>query len=193
VLLAADLTAYSLAVCLAMAINPMVGPDMEGYLARHFLSLLLMGAAYPLVIYIADLYDYQQDHRRWLNVARLIIAALIGTLVIIVVFYFPKEVFVGRTQLVIQTGAFVLLLVLGRWAFSAVALPVPLQRKLLIVGAGSCGRRLLEALRHRPGRGLAPIGFLDDDPQKIGSLIDGLRSWATPPSCRNCSPGWKWI
>jgi hypothetical protein len=67
VLLAADLTAYCLAVCLAMAINPRLGPDMEGYLYRHFISLILMGAAYPLVIYIADLYDYQQDYRRWIN------------------------------------------------------------------------------------------------------------------------------
>jgi FlaA1/EpsC-like NDP-sugar epimerase len=143
VLLAMDLTAYALAVCLALALNPRVGPDMEGFLNRNFFSLLLMGAAYPLVIYIADLYDHQQDYRRWLNVARLIMAAMIGTLMIIVLFYFPMGVFVGRTQLIIQSGVFVLLLVLGRWTFSAMALPMKLQRKLLIVGAGSCGRCLL--------------------------------------------------
>jgi exopolysaccharide biosynthesis polyprenyl glycosylphosphotransferase len=174
VLLAMDLTAYALAVCLALALNPRVGPDMEGFLNRNFFSLLLMGAAYPLVIYIADLYDHQQDYRRWLNVARLIMAAMIGTLMIIVLFYFPMGVFVGRTQLIIQSGVFVLLLVLGRWTFSAMALPMKLQRKLLIVGAGSCGRCLLEALSKRPGSGLAPIGLIDDDPRKIGSVIDGL-------------------
>jgi exopolysaccharide biosynthesis polyprenyl glycosylphosphotransferase len=105
---------------------------------------------------------------------RLAFAALIGTLVIIVVFYFPRGVFVGRTQLIIQTGAFMFILVLGRWAFSAVALPERLQRKLLIVGAGSCGRRLLEALRNRPRGGLAPVGFVDDDPQRISTAVAGL-------------------
>ncbi|MDI6854730.1 MAG: sugar transferase [Deltaproteobacteria bacterium] len=174
VLLASDLAAYTLAVLMAMALNPKLSQGLGSYLGKNFFSLLLMGTAYPLVIYIADLYDYQLDYRRWINMARLVFAALIGTLMIIVLFYFPKGVFVGRTQLIIQTALFVLLLVLGRWAFTAVALPVRLQRKLLIVGAGSCGRRLLEALRHRPGSGLAAVGFVDDDPRKCGAKVDGL-------------------
>jgi hypothetical protein len=45
---------------------------------------------------------------------------------------------------------------------------------VLIVGAGNSGRRILEAIRHRLWGGLAPLGFIDDHPGKIGLEIDGL-------------------
>jgi exopolysaccharide biosynthesis polyprenyl glycosylphosphotransferase len=174
ILLAADLTAYCLAVLAATALNPKASPAMAAYLGSNAFTFLIMGGGYLLVIYIADLYDCQQDYRRWVNISRLITAGMIGTLAIIIIFYFPRGVFVGRTQLLVQAGVFVLLLILGRWVFTAVALPVRLPRPLLIVGAGRCGRRLLRTLRHRPADGLMPVGFVDDDPRKIGAAIDGL-------------------
>jgi len=53
------------------------------------------------------------------------------------------------------------------------ALPQRLQQQLLIVGAGNCGRRILEAIHHRPRSGLTVIGFIDDNPRKICTKIDG--------------------
>ena len=60
-----------------------------------------------LVLYIADTYDYQQDFRRWSNIAQLILSALIGTLMVIVLFYFPLGAFIGRTLLIIQAASFI--------------------------------------------------------------------------------------
>jgi lipopolysaccharide/colanic/teichoic acid biosynthesis glycosyltransferase len=42
------------------------------------------------------------------------------------------------------------------------------------VGAGACGRQLLKAVQERPLSGLKAIGFVDDDPQKIGNEIQGV-------------------
>jgi FlaA1/EpsC-like NDP-sugar epimerase len=50
------------------------------------------------------------------------------------------------------------------------------ERSVLIVGAGDGGQLVLrEILRNRAGLGLAPVGFLDDDPRKRGLRIDGVK------------------
>ncbi len=174
VLLAGDCAAYCFSVGLALFGNPKLGGEVWKFTSQNITPLLLVGLTYLLVLYIADTYDHQQDFRRWSNIARLIMSGLIGTLAVIVLFYFPLGVFIGRTLLIIQAPVFIGLLLLWRYTFSALALPQRLQKRVLIAGAGNCGRRILEAIRRRPRGGLTPLGFIDDDPEKIGTEIDGL-------------------
>ena len=47
-------------------------------------------------------------------------------------------------------------------------------RLLLIVGAGDTGERILRELRQDATSGYEPIGFLDDDPAKVGQRVHGL-------------------
>ena len=47
-------------------------------------------------------------------------------------------------------------------------------RRALIVGAGAAGDQLVRAMRQTPGAGYAPVGFIDDDPRKVGTVIHGL-------------------
>ena len=49
-----------------------------------------------------------------------------------------------------QALTFIWLLVGWRYLFSALALPLRLKRKVIIVGAGHSGRRILDAIRRRP-------------------------------------------
>jgi FlaA1/EpsC-like NDP-sugar epimerase len=49
------------------------------------------------------------------------------------------------------------------------------ERSVLIVGAGDGGRLVLREIARNRGLGLAPVGFLDDDPGKRGLRIDGVR------------------
>ncbi len=51
------------------------------------------------------------------------------------------------------------------------------QKRILLVGAGQAGMMLLSEFRHR--RDLKPVGFLDDDPQKKGRTIGGVRVFGT--------------
>ena len=48
------------------------------------------------------------------------------------------------------------------------------QRGALIVGAGDGGRLVLREIVRNRELGLAPVGFLDDDPRKRGLRIDGV-------------------
>ncbi len=49
------------------------------------------------------------------------------------------------------------------------------ERGVLIVGAGEGGRLVLREITRNRELGLAPVGFLDDDPRKRGMRIDGVK------------------
>lgn len=48
-------------------------------------------------------------------------------------------------------------------------------RAALIVGAGTAGEQLVRSLRDTPASGYAPVGFVDDNVSKLGTIIHGLR------------------
>ena len=50
-----------------------------------------------------------------------------------------------------------------------------LKSKVLIIGAGKTGELIFRALKRDPNFGLNVVGFLDDDPEKIGKRIEGIR------------------
>jgi len=49
------------------------------------------------------------------------------------------------------------------------------QKPVLIVGAGDAGLMIGRELQRNPHLGLNPIGYVDDDPRKIGKRINGIR------------------
>lgn len=181
-LLAGDIAIYCLSVSIAVLLNPKVGPWRLAFVAQNKFSLLLVGLTYFIVLYIGDVYDQYKDFRLGANIGGIISWIFLGTIVIMVLFYFPLGVFIGRYLIFVLAGTFALLMVLWRYAFSSFALPIRLQKKVLIVGAGKAGRRILEAIQRRPSSGLAVMGFVDDDPAKVGTVINrvpvlGDSSW----------------
>ena len=52
-------------------------------------------------------------------------------------------------------------------------------RRVLVVGAGEAGVRLLREVRRDPRLGVRPLGFVDDDPEKRGGWVQGLRVLGT--------------
>jgi FlaA1/EpsC-like NDP-sugar epimerase len=52
-------------------------------------------------------------------------------------------------------------------------------RRVLVIGAGEAGLRLVRELRQNPQLGLFPLGFVDDDPAKANGRVQGLRVLGT--------------
>jgi len=50
-----------------------------------------------------------------------------------------------------------------------------LKRRVLILGAGETGKLILKALKREPNYGYEVVGFLDDDCEKVGKKIDGVK------------------
>ena len=61
----------------------------------------------------------------------------------------------------------------------AAGLPTGGKTKTILIGAGQAGLLVAKELSNRPDLGLKPIGFLDDDPQKVGTVLHGLRVLGT--------------
>jgi exopolysaccharide biosynthesis polyprenyl glycosylphosphotransferase len=174
-LLLGDIAAFCLAMPLGIIVMTVERVNPWFSLDQYRIPLIMVGLTYILVLYIANLYDHNLDFRRRENIIRIILACLIGTLVALLLFcIFPWRI-IPRFFVKWQAVAFVFLTVLWRYAFSAFALPLRLQRQTLIVGAGRAGRWIAEAIKRRPNCGLAIKGFVDDDVQKIGTTIDGLK------------------
>jgi FlaA1/EpsC-like NDP-sugar epimerase len=57
--------------------------------------------------------------------------------------------------------------------------PASDAKRLLIIGAGAAGSRLLDEIRTSPSCGLIPVGFIDNNPQKYGRSIGGIRVLGT--------------
>ena len=162
---------FSLSVFLGFALSRRIFEWPWFFLGLFTLPLILMGLAYVVVLYVANLYDHYQDFRRRENISQIIISSLIGTLVVIIAFTLPAMHLIGRGFVEWQGVAFVWLLVLWRYTFSAIALPLRLQRKVLIIGAGGAGQEIQKIIQEHENSGLVVAGFLDDKPQKLGTSI----------------------
>jgi FlaA1/EpsC-like NDP-sugar epimerase len=134
----------------------------------------LMALSYILVLYVANLYDNYQDFRRREHLSQVILSSLIGTLVAIVIFSFPSRYLISRGFIEWQGVAFVWLLVFWRYTFSTIALPLRLQRRVLIIGAGGAGQEIAGEINRHKNSGLVAVGFLDDQPQKFGATLSGV-------------------
>lgn len=90
--------------------------------------------------------------------------------------------FEGVSRAVFIVDALILLMMVAgsRMAFRLFrqVLPQPQSlegSRILIYGAGDAGELLLRELRNNRDLKYAPVGFIDDDPNKKGKLIHGLR------------------
>jgi len=173
-----DAGCYLLSVTAALLLYPPAAAQPWGFLAANKIIFILIGLTYFLSLFIADLYDYLKDFRQITNIGYTLIACWIGSLVVVLVFYFPiKGAYVGRSMIIIQAVTFSILVASWRFVFSGISLAQRLQKRLLIVGAGKAGRHLAGSIRKRPGCGLEVIGFVDDDPAKVGTEVDNLPVW----------------
>lgn len=50
-----------------------------------------------------------------------------------------------------------------------------LNKRVLIIGASQAGQRIAQALEKEPNYGYTIIGFLDDNPERVGTHIGGLK------------------
>jgi exopolysaccharide biosynthesis polyprenyl glycosylphosphotransferase len=172
-LLAGDVVMFGLSVFLSFALSHRTLESLWFFLENFTFPLILMGSTYVLVLYVANLYDHYQNFRRRENISQVILSSIIGTLVVIFTITRPGRHLIDRGFVEWQGVVFVWLVVLWRYGFSAIALPLRLQRKVLIIGAGGAGQEIQKIIKLQPNCGLMVAGFLDDNQQKVGTCVNG--------------------
>jgi len=166
------------------------------YLASRLRALLPYGqpltpetavpplALYPLAVacwsaslVIAGAYDPQKVLRWYADLGRVSSGAVLATMVLAGVLYFTfREL--SRLEaiyfLVINWSLLLGVRAMIRISFRATGHARPgWGVRVLIVGAGELGTRIAEILRARGRWGYQLVGFLDDDPAKVGSTMVG--------------------
>jgi exopolysaccharide biosynthesis polyprenyl glycosylphosphotransferase len=173
-LLAGDAVMYCLSVPLGFCLSRSK-IEMPWLFVEIFpFPLMLLGIAYLLVLYVANLYDPYADFRRRENISQVILSCLIGTLVVLLISSLPRGHVIGYGFIEWQGVAFVWLMAFWRYTFSAVSLQARLKRKVLIVGAGRAGQEILKIITQLKNSGFVVTGFLDDDPKKKDASLDGV-------------------
>jgi UDP-GlcNAc:undecaprenyl-phosphate GlcNAc-1-phosphate transferase len=107
----------------------------------------------------------------------VIMGSIASVLVILFAFRFEN---VSRAVFVLDAMLMLMLLGGSRMAFRLFRQILPTQTarsgcRVLIYGAGDAGELLLRELLNNRELHYAPIGFVDDDPNKKGKVIHGLR------------------
>jgi sugar transferase (PEP-CTERM system associated) len=142
-------------------------PWREGILPRA----VLFAAVTQLCLYFADLYDFRViTDRRELFVRA--VQALGATSVILAVLYFWLDgMMVGRGVFILA-AVLVIMFVFGwRIGFDWAAHRVGPRERLLLVGTSEAAVKLARELYSRRDLGVEIVGFIDPDPQRVGSPV----------------------
>ena len=179
---AADVLATVLALGAAWLIRfesvwptPKGAQPFENYAA--FIPILFV--IWPVVFYFHRLYQIRRDRSTIDEVLAVIVAASLGTILLVGLLSFWRGfTYTSRQLLVLFLFLDILFVTLARfgirkyletmWSTGAGV------RRTLIVGAGHTGRALADKLLDHPATGLKPVGFADDDPAKRTEGYRGL-------------------
>jgi FlaA1/EpsC-like NDP-sugar epimerase len=154
-LLVGDVLVFLLSVVLGHLLGSQI-PWEELFFQEHVLRIIILCFIYLIILYVGELYNYYLDFRQRENVGQVILWALGAAVVVLIIFCSPTPKLLPRRFMEWQALTFIWLLVAWRYLFSALALRLRLKRKVIIVGAGTSGRRILDAIRRRPHAGLDP-------------------------------------
>jgi exopolysaccharide biosynthesis polyprenyl glycosylphosphotransferase len=134
------------------------------YFTLPFFWLLLLSSLYQ---------TYRVDHFNE-TLRGIAIAAVIG-LGVYMVFYFvnePKSL--PRRGVAGFVAAAVLLTLVWRMVYIRIFTAPQFLRRILVVGGGETGQIILRIVREAVAQPFLLIGVIDDDPQKIGTSIEGF-------------------
>jgi len=167
VLMALDLLAVNGALLLALALRP--GYGLDGTLVlRHPFWFLLLSLLWLLIAQTFDAYDPRVAGRFSSSARAVLQAGLITVGVYLLIPYVTPPLPTSRSSLLafplITMGA----LLASRGLYRAVLTQPALCRRALIIGAGWAGRTIAEALAEQGDGTYQVVGFVDDDPAKLG-------------------------
>ena len=186
----------AIVLCLTPALALMLRVDGVQALGKNAPALLLyiaVATAISLVtFYFCGLYSRYWRYASVGEMAQIVAAVLIATVLIVVVFFGVRipalgicdalQSACGLPRSVPFINALLVVLAIGATRFSVRTADLWLQRgragqstqRVLIMGAGEAGTMIAREMRANPQLGLDPIAFMDDDASKRGMRIRGL-------------------
>ncbi|MGC2424829.1 MAG: sugar transferase [Nitrospirota bacterium] len=140
---------------------------------KHRLPLFIIFMVIFFICFtIADLYDLKKDFRRAQHLLHVLAACAVA-MVISTLFFYSSTTYIGRGIFAVSGVLIFLSASLIRSLSTSLGSQKKWQKKVLIVGAGKSGQKLLKTVNEYPNCGMNIVGFVDDDRSKVGENIGG--------------------
>jgi UDP-GlcNAc:undecaprenyl-phosphate GlcNAc-1-phosphate transferase len=149
--------------------------------------LFVKMAAFLVVGVYRGIWRYTSTNDLVVFVKAVVVGTAASALAVLFAFRFVS---VSRTVFILDGLLMLMLLAGSRMAFRLLRQIIPTQAsrdgcRVLIYGAGDAGELLLRELLNNRELKYAPVGFVDDDPNKKGKVIHGLRVFGGNGMLRN--------
>ncbi len=147
--------------------------------ASAYLRLFpFIAVLWPLVYYFHGLYQVRRNRSSVEEGLAVLVATALATLLLIGIATFSRGFDYSRAVLVLFFVSDVLFVFAGRTAIRRYLEEAWRHgygvRRVLVVGAGRLGRAVVDKLAEHPESGLRSVGFVDDDPEKLGASYRGV-------------------
>jgi undecaprenyl-phosphate galactose phosphotransferase len=145
------------------------------YSLTYYLSHFYMGLVCLAVFAYERLYTKRYPF--WEEVKALSKSTTISfALIMITIFLMKKQTQLSRTIIITTWLISLLLFPASRFLVKMLMKRINIWRKnLLILGANTLGATVLENIKKNPTLGYKILGFIDNDPQKLGKEIQGVK------------------
>jgi UDP-GlcNAc:undecaprenyl-phosphate GlcNAc-1-phosphate transferase len=179
VLLDSSLIVFAYYLAFTMVLGPL---ESSAHANTFFRSLpLVVGlklAAFTAAGVYRGMWRYITPDALWIYFRGSLLGSMSSVVALTLVFRFQGF---SRAVFVLDGFLLLFLLILSRYGFRLIRKLFPqtgMQREckpVLIYGAGDAGEILARELMNNPRWRMRPVGFLDDNPQKTGRTLHGLR------------------
>lgn len=126
------------------------------------------------LVLMIELYDIRRAGRRSDTIRGIAVAAAICTILYLLVFFVSEPKSLPRRGVAVFIAAASLCTLVWRMIYINVFTAPAFLRRVLIIGAGRAGSVLANLLLTISPPPFSLVGYIDDDPQKIGENVSGL-------------------
>jgi len=176
-----SLTVFAGEVCLifgsvALAALLQKTPDLRGNLWKIALVTLIC----QLCLYYNDFYDLTVVHSNRELVVRLLQAAGAASIMLAALYFLVPSMMIGNGIFVSALFVFLVAILGWRLAFNHVTGSLRLEERVLFVGTGDTARKVARQILDQHDFAYRIIGFIDDDPARVGERIVNPAVVGTP-------------
>jgi exopolysaccharide biosynthesis polyprenyl glycosylphosphotransferase len=128
------------------------------------------------MLLLVDLYDLRRASNWRRTLRGVMFAALVGGFAYLVVYFVSEDPrFINRRSVAAFLLAVIGLTLLWRWLYIRMYTAQGMGRRVLVMGAGANGQTLAKMYSEMNPPPFNLVGYIDDDPKKIGKDFDGYR------------------
>ena len=161
-------------VALAAAIQQT--PD----LASNLWKIAFVTVICQLCLYYNDFYDLTLVHSSRELIVRLLQAAGAASIILAALYFVVPDLMIGNGIYVSALFVFLVAILGWRLAFNQVTGSLKLEERVLFVGTGDVARKVARQILDQRDFAYRVIGFIDDDPSRIGERIVNPAIVGTP-------------